>query len=511
MSLGSASFAITADPSQFAQAMSRAESRAKQMATSVSASVDQVARKFQVGFAPMGRSVEEVRERLHTFQVALPGMSRGMDQVEQSSRRLGYGFYAVGQAVDDLQYGFGAIVNNIPQIALLFGGSAGIAGAVAIAEVGISQLAKHWGDLTDAMNSAWSGKPIEELRKVREEADKAADAWERMSKAPTKLQARSARAIEEAIIEAPAEMMRKGIEDSLRQGPHGDALLTEGERAELAGRRRQLEWAQKHNPEGRLAGGSPREFQRMIDEIHRRAAERILGEARQPGAVGESATRNIQTMIREQPHLFPAEARAQFEAATPEGFKRQQEFERQLDVQARIRKQMEDRLARLRKETEEEADANRRMQAQRMAEEAARIAEGQKQAQAQREVTQVMESQKKREWDRLHHLAKDKEQADERAKHEAEHGRREQQQRATHARHLRQRVRDILEGARPERERTQFMGAAEFAKFTQTGALDKADDLRKKQLRALEQIRDLLMDNPNNLGTIMTAVAAGPP
>ncbi len=56
------------------------------------------------------------------------------------------GLLQMGYAIDDLQYGLSAVVNNIPQVVMGLGGSAGIAGAVGIAAVAVNLLSKHWDD-----------------------------------------------------------------------------------------------------------------------------------------------------------------------------------------------------------------------------------------------------------------------------------------------------------------------------------------------------------------------------
>lgn len=61
------------------------------------------------------------------------------------------GLLQLGQAIDDVQYGFRAIVNNIPMIAMGFGAGAGIAGAVSIAAVAVNQLINHWDELKASM------------------------------------------------------------------------------------------------------------------------------------------------------------------------------------------------------------------------------------------------------------------------------------------------------------------------------------------------------------------------
>jgi hypothetical protein len=62
---------------------------------------------------------------------------------------MGMGILYASQAVEDLQYGFSAIVNNIPLIVMGLGGSGGVAGAVSLAAVGINVLKNNYGKLLD--------------------------------------------------------------------------------------------------------------------------------------------------------------------------------------------------------------------------------------------------------------------------------------------------------------------------------------------------------------------------
>lgn len=64
-----------------------------------------------------------------------------------SSRNAGLGVLALSEAFEDAQYGLRGILNNIPQAVLGFGGTAGLAGALSFAAVGLSIVSSHL-DLT---------------------------------------------------------------------------------------------------------------------------------------------------------------------------------------------------------------------------------------------------------------------------------------------------------------------------------------------------------------------------
>ncbi len=96
------------------------------------------------------------------------GLSRAEAAARAASNRIGgdltrgskaatQGMLQLGYAVDDLQYGFGAIANNLPMIAMGFGMSAGIAGSVAIAATIVNQLIHNWGDLSTLLAGSATG------------------------------------------------------------------------------------------------------------------------------------------------------------------------------------------------------------------------------------------------------------------------------------------------------------------------------------------------------------------
>lgn len=58
----------------------------------------------------------------------------------QSGRNGALGFLAFSQAVEDAQYGIKGVLNNIPQMILGFGGTAGLAGAISLAAVAAAVL-----------------------------------------------------------------------------------------------------------------------------------------------------------------------------------------------------------------------------------------------------------------------------------------------------------------------------------------------------------------------------------
>jgi hypothetical protein len=95
---------------------------------------------------------------------------------------LGMGVLMVSQAVEDVQYGFSAIVNNIPMIAMAAGATAGWAGAISIAAVGINVLANNLGKISGAFGMSPIKTAAEEMEELSKKTKLTADEAERLYK-----------------------------------------------------------------------------------------------------------------------------------------------------------------------------------------------------------------------------------------------------------------------------------------------------------------------------------------
>ena len=157
-----------------------------------------------------------INQKQYMMQVANVGVmaektTRQLESMGGSASHAGRGLLQLGYAIDDVQYGFSAIVNNIPQIVLGLGGSAGIAGGVAIATVAVNLLVNHWGQLTDKLNSWTSDKTVEQLDRMRTKAEEVAASFERMSKAKTHAEKKETAEREEQIVEGPFNETRARV------------------------------------------------------------------------------------------------------------------------------------------------------------------------------------------------------------------------------------------------------------------------------------------------------------
>ncbi len=69
-------------------------------------------------------------------------MTTSMEQARGATRNVGQAALEVSRGLEDLQYGVGGIVNNIPSLVMALGGTAGLTAVLSLAAVGVNQLYK---------------------------------------------------------------------------------------------------------------------------------------------------------------------------------------------------------------------------------------------------------------------------------------------------------------------------------------------------------------------------------
>lgn len=101
----------------------------------------------------------------------------------------GMGLLMLSQTVDDAQYGLRGVVNNVAPLIMAFGGTAGLAGAVTVAAVGVNLLSQAWDKLNNKQELAKSN--AESMEKYQENVakslQKAADAGNAYAQARSRL------------------------------------------------------------------------------------------------------------------------------------------------------------------------------------------------------------------------------------------------------------------------------------------------------------------------------------
>jgi hypothetical protein len=295
--LGGAAFRIRADPAQFKKGMQEMESA--------------------------GRT-------------AVARTKKHLDEVPKATRGASMGLLALSQAVDDAQYGFRAIVNNIPQMVYMFGGGAGLAGGIGIAAVAVNTLINHWDQLMNAMKSRWLNVPYDQLEKMRLAAEKAGESFDKLMEAPSDFDARRIAKIREAIIEAPnggPAMIAKSIRQAVEVHP---ALKPE-ETAADATERKRLEHEKSIRVEG-VDIIADQDIKKRLKTLNDKLEEQknaivkaILGDAVRAGEAGAAARGKLEMLLKDLPDFFP------------EGFRKDMGRIKDEDIQREIDKDRRDR------------------------------------------------------------------------------------------------------------------------------------------------------------------------
>jgi hypothetical protein len=116
--------------------------------------------------------------------------SINLRKVEPAAQMAGRGMKNWGQAaffasqgLEDLQYGLGGVVNNIPTLVMSLGGPLGVAAAVSVVAVGVNQLYKNW-DRVTGLFQAKNPFPqaAEDLDGLKQKLDKVNDGLKELRK-----------------------------------------------------------------------------------------------------------------------------------------------------------------------------------------------------------------------------------------------------------------------------------------------------------------------------------------
>ena len=88
------------------------------------------------------------------YKRALKDLQQVAAQGAAGTRNMGQAALEASRGLEDLQYGIGGVVNNIPSLVMAFGGGAGLTAAISLGAVAINQLVKHSGDLINQFGEA---------------------------------------------------------------------------------------------------------------------------------------------------------------------------------------------------------------------------------------------------------------------------------------------------------------------------------------------------------------------
>lgn len=83
---------------------------------------------------------KKTADKFRNLDASSGKLEKGQKTLAKSGNNTGLAFLEVSRAVEDAQYGLRGVLNNIPQIITLFGGTAGLAAVVSISAVAFAQL-----------------------------------------------------------------------------------------------------------------------------------------------------------------------------------------------------------------------------------------------------------------------------------------------------------------------------------------------------------------------------------
>lgn len=106
------------------------------------------------GAAAAAGQVATVEESFRKTDAAAAKAGSSIDAATKPTRNVGRAAMEAARAIEDLQYGFNGVVNNIPSLVMGLGAGAGLAGAISLVAIGVNQLIKNWDSLSSALGSS---------------------------------------------------------------------------------------------------------------------------------------------------------------------------------------------------------------------------------------------------------------------------------------------------------------------------------------------------------------------
>jgi hypothetical protein len=281
---------------------------------------DQERIQLIIDFANSGKDAKEIREELEKLDATTA-------KLKGSYKDVGRGVLELSQTFQDFaQGGFGGVLNNLDRLVTLFGGPLGLAAGISAVGVSAKVLYDNWGTLSKALGADSSIQDkVEQLGKLKEAADKAADSLNK--------QIDALRKSETAGKPEAAEVARAAIQQQGGVDATTNALTSQllGESPAVASRRQTLLGAQ-NKVEDMLrkirAGGigdarALAEARRQVDEATKELDLVESGVRQQAQGLVVGAGQGDQAAIGELARRFPGGA---FNQATPEGLQAADEF-----------------------------------------------------------------------------------------------------------------------------------------------------------------------------------------
>jgi hypothetical protein len=320
----------------------------------------------------MGTTVETARLEITTNADQYAGDVKKIDGATKGmSANLGRSALEASRAIEDLQYGIGGVVNNIPGLVSALGGGAGAMAAFSLGAVAIAQVAKQWQTLMGAFeNRTTIPKVAGDVAGLQKELEKSRDRMKELGEKSSVtvgqlaeyngLRKKTAEVEKEIAAQmerqqraktfdalknpatTAAEQARAGILQPMFGDPENAALAKaveaampkaglEGLQASLADVQGKKQEAMRNAPFGLdLTGEVKRltaEAERLKGEIQKET-ESIKADAKDLAAKAvtegkEGAVKQIREMMAKQPGAFSDFQRQAFDQASPAAVKEQ--------------------------------------------------------------------------------------------------------------------------------------------------------------------------------------------
>lgn len=96
------------------------------------------------GANELAQSIGNLDKSFSGLREPINNLVPSLDAVTKSKRNLGQSALELGRAVEDLQYGLGGVINNLPGLLMGLGAGAGLIGVVQLGAVAVNQLVKEF-------------------------------------------------------------------------------------------------------------------------------------------------------------------------------------------------------------------------------------------------------------------------------------------------------------------------------------------------------------------------------
>jgi hypothetical protein len=128
------------------------------------------------------QQLNQATQAVKGFSTTVQSSNTALNKAGSGSKDFGQGLLQLSYVVDDVQYGLKGILNNIPMLVTSFGGTAGLAGGIAIAAVAMSSFVGTSKEVEDAIKS--NEKAVKDYNERIRESKDLLDKLRESTKAP---------------------------------------------------------------------------------------------------------------------------------------------------------------------------------------------------------------------------------------------------------------------------------------------------------------------------------------